>query len=99
MLSGKKRGARDEGHVTLGSVVEVHVDVLKVDVEGAEFDAFSNACAHGSAHIGQLLLEVHSHTPYAPLYALIDRLETACGLLLFSKEANIWACVRRPAEP
>ena len=69
------------------------VDVLKVDVEGAEFAAFSRICASDGAHFGQLLLEVHTHTPYEPLHELMDRLEAACGLLLFNKEANIWACV------
>lgn len=46
------------GHATL--------DVLKADVEGAEYEMIADLVAHGPV-VGQLLLEFHHHLPTIPL--------------------------------
>jgi FkbM family methyltransferase len=42
------------------------VDVLKADVEGAEYEMLADLLAHGPV-VGQLLLEFHHHLPTIPL--------------------------------
>lgn len=42
------------------------VDLLKADVEGAEYEVIDDLLAHGPV-VGQLLLEFHHHLPTIPL--------------------------------
>lgn len=42
------------------------LDLLKADIEGAEYDVIADLLAHGP-HPGQLLLEFHHHLPTIPL--------------------------------
>jgi hypothetical protein len=76
-----------------------HIDVLKCDVEGSEFEIFDTFGELAqSLSIGQLLLEVHLCLGYQcrneakrktkkQLYALVEEIESA-GLRLFHKEMN-----------
>lgn len=66
-----------------------HIDILKMDVEGAEFDVLSGDLPS----IGQLLVEVHLTTrgDAASQLQAYDALVTTCeshGLRLFHKEVN-----------
>jgi FkbM family methyltransferase len=56
-----------------------HIDVLKLDVEGSEFDAIPDVLATG-VPIGQLLVEIHYHFPsrtFAAGLALIRQIKEA----------------------
>lgn len=56
-----------------------HLDVLKIDIEGAEFDAIPDILQSGCS-IGQILVEIHYHFPtrsFAEGAALINSLKRA----------------------
>ena len=67
-----------------------HIDVLKVDIEGSEFDIFKKR-AGDLPSVGQLLVEVHLSgrvkSDLAQYQELFDYVE-GCGLRLFHKEVN-----------
>jgi len=70
------------------------IDILKIDTEGAEFDAltsFVNAHAHGLLPIGQLQLEIHAHAEHGRSAYFIKWWESleAAGLRPFSFEPNL----------
>lgn len=78
---------------TLGGIMKelghTHIDILKMDVEGAEFDVLSG----NLPSIGQLLVEVHLTTKgdSATQLQAYDALMNSCeshGLRLFHKEVN-----------
>jgi hypothetical protein len=70
------------------------IDILKIDTEGAEFDAltsFVNAHVHGHLPIGQLQLEIHAQGERARFDGFLkwwESLETA-GMRPFSFEPNL----------
>lgn len=63
-----------------------HVDILKADVEGAEFDMFSTPELVPS--VGQVLLEVHMKKRPEHVYDQLFRNLEKCNLRLFHKEVN-----------
>lgn len=77
------------------------IDVLKIDVEGSEFGVLAQDAPIGSRRtaagggslalgsIGQLLIEVHSRR-FVMIAALMRRIRQH-GLMMFSKEPNLWA--------
>jgi hypothetical protein len=70
------------------------IDVLKIDTEGAEFDAltsFVNAHVHGHLPIGQLQLEIHAQGDHARFDSFLKWWESleATGLRPFSFEPNL----------
>jgi len=83
---------------TLDSLMKLNghefIDILKVDVEGAEFDtltSFVNTHAHGDLPIGQLQLEIHAVGAWQDFGFFLNwwqALETA-GLRPFSLEPNL----------
>jgi len=106
--SGKENGKEDDGEAphmhllseTLLDGMRRHkvqfVDILKVDVEGGEWEALEpllDLCADGAAPpvFGQLLVELHYHT--APeLQRLFDQLRS-CGFLNVNREVNVQPCI------
>ena len=81
-----------------------HISILKVDVEGAEYDVLRDAyrmCADGELTIDQLLVEVHAGLAIKSgnrLEYTVRDLHAAfadadrCDLLLHHKERNGWGC-------
>ena len=68
-----------------------HLDLLKVDVEGAEHRMLASAEARAElAHVGQLQVELHGHSFNQTLQFM--QAAHAAGLRLFSKEPNHWGC-------
>ena len=70
------------------------MDILKIDTEGAEFDAltsFLNAHVHGHLPIGQLQLEIHAQGDRARFDGFLKWWESleAAGLRPFSFEPNL----------
>jgi len=70
------------------------IDILKVDVETAEFDAltaFLNAYAHGELPIGQMQLEIHAVHDLGNFDFFVKWWEAleAAGLRPFSLEPNL----------
>jgi hypothetical protein len=70
------------------------IDILKIDTEGAEFDAltsFIDAHAHGLLPIGQLQLEIHAVDDRGRSAYFIKWWESleAAGLRPFSFEPNL----------
>jgi hypothetical protein len=70
------------------------IDILKVDVEAAEFDAltsFVNGHLHGDLPIGQLQLEIHAENDRANFQWFRSWWESleAAGLRPFSLEPNL----------
>jgi len=89
---------------TLPEIVESlgkdHIDVLKIDIDGLEFDAVDAAwngpkgCA-GMVPVGQVEMEIHhmwlreeNRDPPVAFIKLMDTMER-CGFRLFSKEPNL----------
>lgn len=89
----------------LRELEHARVDVLKLDVEGSEFDAVPELLAAG-IQVDQLLVEIHYHFPtrsFAQGLALIRQIKT-CGLecCYVSPRGFEFAFVRRgltPAKP
>jgi hypothetical protein len=94
-------GAREDAHAdppvrTLTSIMaelgHTHIDILKMDIEGAEWDVLTDA-SRPLPSIGQLLVEVHEKREktvsqrVSSLTALFNNLE-ANGLRLFHQEIN-----------
>ncbi|TFY70718.1 hypothetical protein EVG20_g2297 [Dentipellis fragilis] len=69
-----------------------HIDVLKVDIEGWEFDtlrSFLGAAEDGTLPVGQMIIELHLwDRPFYDLLALWERLERA-GMRATSREINL----------
>lgn len=70
------------------------IDILKIDTEGAEFDAltsFVNAHARGDLPIGQLQVEIHAVGRRANFEYFLDWWESleAVGLRAYSLEPNL----------
>ena len=84
--------------------VHRHISILKVDVEGAEYDALADAyqmCADGELSIDQMTVEFHVglaiQSGDARNYTLRHLRDvfagaSACGLMLHHKERNSWGC-------
>ncbi|MEB2310480.1 MAG: FkbM family methyltransferase [Sorangiineae bacterium] len=77
------------------------VDVLKMDVEGAEYDVIDDLLANGPRP-AQLLVEFHHHMPEIALErteSAIDKLERA-GYRVFhvSPSAHEFSFIRRPSR-
>ena len=75
------------------------LDVLKVDVEGAEWDSFNNhiwkRCAEGKLSISQLQIELHVKGVMTGKRTVPKRFfdgADKCGLMIFHKERNGWGC-------
>lgn len=70
-----------------------HVDILKIDCEGCEFDAFAGMWPHienRSVSVGQIQVELH-YTDFDRIRAFFEGAERA-GFLTFHKERNQWGC-------
>lgn len=69
--------------ISLGDLLEragaARVDLLKCDIEGAEYDAFLDAPADVLSRIAELVMEVHVSPAHPPemLRALIERLQAS----------------------
>jgi len=83
-----------------GPVRHAHLSVLKVDIEGMEYDASVMdsvwaLCQSGWLHVDQLNIEVHlpSYSTLFRVRALYDLFAgaRACGLMLHHKEVNTWS--------
>ena len=68
-----------------------YIDVLKVDVEGAEWASFAPVFAAGPLPVGQLLIELH-YKDVATTFDFIGQLEKQ-GFRAFSRETNYHPCV------
>ncbi|EKU20156.1 alpha 1,2-mannosyltransferase [Nannochloropsis gaditana CCMP526] len=68
-----------------------YVDVLKVDVEGAEWASFAPVFGAGPLPVGQLLIELH-YKDVATTFDFFTNLEGA-GFRAFSRETNYHPCV------
>lgn len=70
--------------------------VLKVDVEGAEWDSFSKhiweLCSSGQLRIGQLQIELHLRGDDRSKQRVFFNGADSCGLMIFHKERNSWGC-------
>jgi FkbM family methyltransferase len=86
---GRSSGARFQGPVlrlrtTMERLGHDHIDLLKMDVEGAEYSVLRDMLA-SDIPIGQILVEFHHHDPDIPFMATqeaIDELERA-GFAVF----------------
>ena len=95
---GTARGAHRVGRQA--SAPRVDISLLKVDIEGSEYEALamlSDLCAAGRLTIGQLQIEVHQPEVSSILWQMhtlfVQTLERSCGLALFNKEVNTWSPV------
>ncbi|CAL8105630.1 unnamed protein product [Orchesella dallaii] len=72
----------------------VWIDVLKIDIEGAEFATLESWFdSYNVLPFGQLQLEIHSHRLSFPdFYNWWERLESK-GLRAFSSEINLYPCI------
>lgn len=71
------------------------ITILKVDIEGSEYDAFKSVFANCSRFIiDQLIIELHLNRGGKLHGQIHDFFEAArrCGLRLFHKERNHWGC-------
>lgn len=68
-----------------------YIDVLKVDVEGAEWASFAPVFAAGPLPVGQLLIELH-YKDVATTFDFFGQLEKQ-GFRAFSRETNYHPCV------
>ena len=69
------------------------IDILKVDCEGCEFDAFRlifESCVSGKLTLGQVQIELHGTSRFAILHFFKGA--EKCGLSVFHKERNHWGC-------
>ena len=70
------------------------INVLKVDIEGSEYSAFSDIvigeCATADILVDQLLIEVHGVD--RNLVISLMKMLHKCNMRLFSKERNGWGC-------
>lgn len=87
-------GATAQLHSLPGVVAELNhtgrvVDIMKIDVEGAEFAVFSDAATREvlRRQVRQVLLEVHYRTEEGTV--ALARSLTDDGFYVFSKEPNI----------
>lgn len=70
-----------------------HIDILKIDCEGCEYDAFAKLWPHiedGSASVGQIQVELHG-TDFDTIHKFFEGAEAA-GYMIFHKERNQWGC-------
>ena len=70
-----------------------HIDILKIDCEGCEWDAFAALwprIADGSVTVGQIQVELHGHD-FDRIHTFFTGAEEA-GYMIFHKERNQWGC-------
>eukprot|EP00439_Symbiodinium_sp_Y106_P030145 s1268_g3.t1 len=70
-----------------------HIDALKIDIEGIEYQVLTNLNTSGWPSIGQLMVEVHVQKDERYrrwLLKLVEQIESA-GFRLFHKETNVLA--------
>ncbi|CAE6442252.1 unnamed protein product [Rhizoctonia solani] len=97
-ISGKDDHQANPPRWTLRSLMERHghtfIDILKVDIEGAEFDVLSESIKYYTDNqlplpFGQLQLEIHSgNVPFEKFLKWWEELEAA-GLRPFHTETNL----------
>lgn len=86
----------------LASIMELlghtgrRLTVLKVDVEGAEWNSFKNhiweLCRSGQLSIGQIQIELHMKgSDRSNPKSFFDGADS-CGFMIFHKERNGWGC-------
>ena len=70
-----------------------HVDILKMDIDGMEWEVLNADVLKTGTFVGftQLLIEVHVHNAAAPVFELMEALESH-GYMAFSKEPNMYEC-------
>lgn len=66
-----------------------HIDLLKVDIEGSEFEVLPDLL-NSPVRPSQILVETHG-TDWDKIKPLFDRMHHA-GYVLFHKERNHWGC-------
>lgn len=78
-----------------------HLDILKIDCEGCEWEAFSSLWPHildESASVGQVQVELHGLMRSTPPDIVHDKARTffggaeQAGFMVFHKERNHWGC-------
>lgn len=82
-----ERIASELGHINR------RIDLLKIDCEGCEYEAFAQIWAHaasGKFSIGQVLVELH-RPEFSKLTAYFNGASDA-GFHVFHKERNHWGC-------
>ena len=83
------------GQLIEGNGLGPHIDFLKADIEGAEYNMMNDIksmCEKGTIAIDHLNLEVHVwHRHTIDLVNLFDA-AYHCQLMLFHKERNAWGC-------
>ena len=105
-LSGKDEPYKKPPFYTLKTLMEKHnhdyIDILKVDVEGAEFDAltkFMDDFATQDLPVGQLSLEMHledpEHWDFDKVTNFMERLESF-GMRITAREINLGSVVNGP---
>ena len=62
------------------------MSILKIDIEGSEHAMHKESCDILEG-VDQVLIEIHGMC-VAPLFDWFSK----CGMLLFSREPNIWGC-------
>jgi Methyltransferase domain len=70
-----------------------HIDILKIDCEGCEYDAFASLWSHLKnkvISIGQMQIELH-FTDFARISDFFEGAHSA-GFMVFHKERNQWGC-------
>jgi len=69
-----------------------HIDILKIDCEGCEWDAFAALwlTGDGPVSIGQIQVELHLHD-FDKIRTFFAAAEEA-GYMIFHKERNQWGC-------
>ena len=70
------------------------IDILKIDCEGCEWDAFPSiwqSLSKGEFRMGQVQVEVHGYEPNSNRAAFFDGAEQA-NFMIFHKERNHWGC-------
>ncbi|KAH7338569.1 methyltransferase domain-containing protein [Rhizoctonia solani] len=97
-ISGKDEHQANPPRWTLRSLMERHghtfIDILKVDIEGAEFDVLAESIKYYTDNglplpFGQLQLEIHSeNVPFEKFLKWWEELEAA-GLRPFHTETNL----------
>ena len=107
-LGAKDEPFKDPPFYTLKTLMEKHahdyIDVLKVDIEGGEFDSitrFMDDYEGEDLPIGQLVMELHLDDPirwdFYKVYAFMERLESF-GLRITAYELNMGSLSRGPPK-
>ncbi|KAK4694547.1 hypothetical protein P7C71_g3062, partial [Lecanoromycetidae sp. Uapishka_2] len=107
-LSDKDEPTKKPPFYTLKTVMEKnnhdYIDILKVDVEGAEFDSmttFMDDYADADLPVGQLVMELHLDNPakwnFVKVTNFMERLESF-GLRITAYELNLGSVARGPPK-